>query len=156
MFGKIRFVIQKLQSYGVIKQFIILFSAGIIFQIAYGSICNLVDGHALDNPVSKHSIQEQFFLAVLIAPLLETYLCQYLPMTKLKWKISYRFFFSAVLFGLLHGYSVYYQIAAIAMGLLLALPFVLYHNNAKRAFWFAALLHLFNNVLVILNSVFDK
>ena len=87
------------------------------------------------------------------APILETFLLQWLP-----FKILQRFsatrrrygmymMVSAAIFGILHWYSIQYILFAYVLGLLFAYIFVFYCKQGKRAFWTVTLVHGLRNTL---------
>jgi membrane protease YdiL (CAAX protease family) len=97
----------------------------------------------------------KWFLAIVIAPVVETLLFQH-SIFKLLQKNEYTrgkaavyIIFSALLFGLSHTYSFYYIVAAFAGGLVLAYTYYLYHN-AKKAFWTTTCIHSLHNITAVL------
>lgn len=99
---------------------------------------------------------------IILVPILETYLNQKLPFILMqKWNLTkgkYGFYIvlSAVVFALLHCYSLQYIIAVLPGGLVLGYIYVFYSKNPRRAFWSTALIHAIKNSVAVLALLFDK
>ena len=100
---------------------------------------------------------------LIIAPLLETIIFQYLPFKGLRYfkltsnEKSFRWAYlvcSTSLFCLSHSYSTVYIIAMILPGLLLAYYFNFYHSkfNFSTAIYFITLLHFSKNTIVLVDK----
>lgn len=126
---------------------------------------SLVNFFGLPYPVNLYSerlVSENFILSfvsiVFIAPAVETFLFQWLPV------FIYRSFvvniddrkdiiFSILissLFGLLHDYSITYQISALVTGFLYVILSLFLENKRKNFFIPIFIVHLLNNLLVFL------
>jgi len=96
--------------------------------------------------------KSRWLTAIIIAPVVETFLFQYLPfklmqnLKHLKRSFVLYIIASSILFGLEHWYSIRYIIFAFSVGLVLAYTFYLYHMNLLKAFWTTALVHSIRNV----------
>lgn len=93
--------------------------------------------------MSEFSPIAEFILVVVIAPLVETFLVQYLPIAIL---IKYTkapslliIIISAACFSLLHTYSLAYVTYTFLSGLMLAFAFVVFYIK-KNSFLFAFLM----------------
>jgi hypothetical protein len=104
-----------------------------------------------------------FFIIVILAPILETLLHQHLPfklMQSWSWtKNKYGFYIivSAILFGLIHAYSLQYMIFAFSVGLILAYMYFFYSKSPGKSFWSTTLIHAMRNLFAFLGALFfDK
>ncbi|OOQ59286.1 CPBP family intramembrane glutamic endopeptidase [Mucilaginibacter pedocola] len=131
-----------------------VFTLCLILSIANGYFFNYLSTYVFPglegNPIDKESIQEQLFLAVLIAPLLETLVYQYASnKLLLKLRISNYYlllFIPAVLFGLSHYYNPLYIVAMLVGGTIMNYLYLYCHTNGHKAFWWVALLHALYNL----------
>lgn len=113
----------------------------------------------LSNPLDKDPIYNQFIMSILIAPVMETLLFQYLPNHILsKIRLTNRYILLIIpglIFGLAHiGYSWLYALAMFFAGLLINFFFLKAKSINKYSFWLTALLHglynLFCLVMILL------
>ena len=110
----------------------------------------------------KKNIYLHFGITVLIGPLFETMLFQWLPVlfytffrdTK-KYEVLF-WLLTGTIFGLLHNYSFGYQISASLTGLIFVLLTMYYAEKKKNYFWPIFFIHLTNNLLVFLVNHFKK
>ncbi len=101
-----------------------------------------------------------FLLAVIIAPILETFVYQFLIIRLLK-KLNFfknrmllQVLISAVFFSTAHTYSIYYVFIAFVVGFSLAYAFVIYEDKKASAFWVTMAIHgLINGVSVVKTTV---
>ncbi len=99
----------------------------------------------------------QFAVFVIIAPLIETTILQWLPYKFYNYfKPSSKFdvlfwVFTALIFGLLHNYSFGYQIAATILGLNFVLFTMYYAEKRNNYFWPIFFIHSLNNLLSFLD-----
>jgi uncharacterized protein len=105
----------------------------------------------LSNPLDKDPIYEQFLIGVLVAPIIETWLFQYLPNKILiKTKITNRYallIIPGLIFGMAHiSYSWLYGLAMFFAGLVLNFFFLKAQASNRHYFWLTALLHSFYNL----------
>lgn len=97
-----------------------------------------------------------FLIVVIIVPIVETFIFQYLIIRILK-KINFLknrmvlvMFISAVVFGASHTYSIFYMFITFISGLLLAYAFIVYEDKKASAFWVTMAIHgLMNGVWCI-------
>jgi len=92
-----------------------------------------------------------FLFVAIIAPIVETFIFQYLIIRILK-KINFFknrmvlvMFISAVVFGASHTYSIFYMFMTFISGLLLAYAFIVYEDKKASAFWVTMAIHSFKN-----------
>ena len=122
------------------------------------SIFNII----LKNPIENRSKYFQFFVGVIISPLIETLIFQYLifillrKIIKTKKLFNTAFLFAGTsVFSIAHSYSLYYIIAMIVPSFLLCYCFLYYSNektSLKYSFWFTTLFHASTNFLAFLCS----
>ncbi len=92
-------------------------------------------------------------MAVIYAPLIETLLFQMLPwfiLSKSKLVRRHRIIAvvaSALIFGVLHYYSVFYMIATFMIGMVFMWAYIV--KNGKNPYWNVVLLHAVWNALAI-------
>ncbi len=94
---------------------------------------------------------EEFFIAVVFAPLIETLIFQYSIISYIlgKWTNAYLFscIFSAVLFGISHFYSPEYILKTFFSGLLFGSLYLVVHNKNNNAFIIVAIAHSIYNFI---------
>lgn len=139
----------------------------LVFVVCYlaciGNDCvfGYIDEHfyhgMVANPIDSESIKIRFFTGCVIAPLLETFLFQYLLFEILKAvKIKNTFILillPSLLFGLGHCYSWMYVLAAFITGLIFNALYLYCINRQLKAFWIVALLHCMCNLLALFSSL---
>ncbi|AEI50396.1 hypothetical protein Runsl_4045 [Runella slithyformis DSM 19594] len=90
-----------------------------------------------------------FFAAVIVAPLFETWLCQYLIFRigkKFKIQNGWILLMSAIWFGVNHLYSPQYIWFGFLLGLVFGYGYYLYKSVPSKAFWFVTGIHLLHNL----------
>ncbi len=95
------------------------------------------------------NVKEAFWVAVIFAPLVETYLIQYLVIKNVhKWTGIYwiAVLASAVIFGALHTYSVPYMIVTFLSGIVYGIIYVVLALRGKDPFVYIALTHALHNL----------
>jgi uncharacterized protein len=157
---KITIYLRKLK--GITFVFIVtslLYIVSISFNIVLGFI-KQKDLIFLDYQSKGNSIVFIFIAPILLAPILETFLGQYLPYYLLI-KINYMkersyliLIASALFFGLLHFYSLFYIIYAFFLGLILSYGYMLRVKDDKRTFIFIAICHSLLNLGIIIKNLF--
>lgn len=101
----------------------------------------------------------QVLLSIIVAPLVETFLYQWLPysvlhkMVKLNWRLVV--FISAMLFGLSHCYSVGYIISTFFMGAVFMLAFIELQNTGKSPFLIVCSAHSLRNLIALVVIIHD-
>jgi hypothetical protein len=128
--------------------------------------CNIVLGFIkqkdlifLNFQSKENSIVFIFIAPVILAPIIETFLGQSLPYYLLK-KLSYMngrnylvIIASALFFGLLHFYSVFYIIYAFILGLVLSYGYAVRIRSDKNAFLLIAVCHALLNAGILIRNL---
>jgi hypothetical protein len=102
-----------------------------------------------------------FILAVIIAPVAETFIGQYLPyylLNKIKYfnERSYLILLSSALFfGLNHFYSLFYMIYGFFTGLILMYGYMVRIKTDNKTFYLVAISHAFVNLSAFIINVSD-
>jgi len=103
-----------------------------------------------------------FFLALIFAPIIETFFCQLIPIS-----LSQRFIkyypniigvtISTILFSWIHlNYSIWYAIALLPVGVLLANTYIIFQKRKESSFWMTSFLHSFRNLIPFIFSISEK
>ncbi|TAH00104.1 MAG: CPBP family intramembrane metalloprotease [Sphingobacteriales bacterium] len=102
-----------------------------------------------DSDFDSFSKKSLFFLAVVFAPLTETFLCQILPYYILKnLKLFYlRIILPSILFGVLHDYSWLYMLATFFVGVVLNYLYFYCVAHRRNAYLYVAALHSLYNLV---------
>lgn len=115
----------------------------------------------IDSPVQSDELEKNIWftitVSILFAPILETLLCQFLPIELSQFffeeKCNKKYYsisiiLSAIIFGAIHCYSIKYAIIAFFVGIVLAIGYI---SRMKYGMWkaFFAIywVHLFQNLL---------
>lgn len=137
----------------------------VLFELAVGWLIARFDRQLAD-PFVDWPIYEKFFTIVIFAPILETLVCQYLPIklvltfandsnSNLLSRVAVGV--STVVFASMHNYSISYVLYTILPGLILANSFMHFANKYKRfsePFLYTSLIHFIANVLAFVVSFF--
>ena len=102
-----------------------------------------------------HSVWLKFIAVVLIAPIYETFLFQYLIITTLLGKINTKWviFISSFFFGLSHFYNFFYILNAFFVGIVLAFAYVNWNGKKQSPFLVVFLIHSLHNLLIFFIEV---
>jgi uncharacterized protein len=107
-------------------------------------------------PSKENNFGVQLISTVLLAPVIETFLCQALPYFLLN-KVQFFhqrnciiLFTSALFFGILHFYSVFYIIYGFVLGLVLMFGYMIRIKNDKKAFLLIVICHTFLNLGILI------
>jgi uncharacterized protein len=137
----------------------LLYFVSFCSNIVLGFI-NQKDLNFVDLQGKENSIVFLFITPVILAPIFETFLGQSLPYYLLK-KINYLnersyliLIVSALIFGLLHFYSLFYIIYAFFLGLILSYGYMLRVKNDKRTFILIAICHSLLNLGIFIKNLF--
>ena len=111
--------------------------------------------------ISDHSQVHLFIVlqAIVLAPILETYICQWglyhvlMTSERLRKRKLCIVLIGAIFFGLLHFFSLSYIIVTTINGLFFMYAVVIRHN--RGGYWLAVLLHAFVNGLALLLGYFE-
>jgi len=109
-----------------------------------------------DHFMDKYSFWGKVAFGLILAPFFETFLHQWLI-----YKLLRRFnlnnlllvFFSAVLFGLAHCYSLSYIIFAFFTGIFLMLAFIYWEGEGISKYMITVLIHMIHNGFMLLLSL---
>ncbi|TDB62320.1 CPBP family glutamic-type intramembrane protease [Arundinibacter roseus] len=100
------------------------------------------------------SFQEDLFVSVSIAPLIETFLAQYLPFVILRrytQDLILIYVLSATLFAVGHTYSNWYMIATFVIGFIFIGLFAVLSKKGKYiAFWGVTGVHALSNLIAVI------
>jgi hypothetical protein len=143
------------------KKIYLVFAACFLACLSIDCLIGYIDEHyyhgMVANPIEKESIKIRFFVGCVMAPLLETFLFQYLPFGIFKaLKIKNIFILivlPALLFGLSHWYSPMYVVATFITGLIFNFLYIYCKKNQLKAFWIVALLHFLCNFLAFFSNL---
>ncbi|MBZ9627138.1 CPBP family intramembrane metalloprotease [Psychroflexus sp. CAK1W] len=141
--------------------FFVVFILDFIYHSIVSLFITLYDPTILESFEEGTSLIEIFLLSVLIGPLVETFLFQYLIIEILyafkKIKLEVILIVSALAFSLIHTYNFIYIIVTFTSGLIYA-SYYLYLKKFKRRFPFIqvwALHTLYNLIVFILDDVLN-
>ena len=134
----------------------------ILFSILFSYLLSLF-GLQLLNPIDSHSFTDKIIVAVVLAPLFESWIFQYLPFFYLQKLYKeetgiFKWFYiviSTLLFSIQHYYSIWYIIAMIVPGILLAYSFLHFYalyKNLIVPFWFIVIIHALVNLIATLSD----
>lgn len=145
---------KKIHSYIINTNYYLLVPLAIFLNFCISFSCNAIAhkiyGESFIDKVHQFkSIQEQFIIAVLLAPLIETAIFQFIVVEILYEKLNKYIiaFISAILFASSHLYNFIYFVFAFILGLLFAyLYFVGREKN--KGFLLVFLIHFIYNLLV--------
>ncbi|MDR1975264.1 MAG: CPBP family intramembrane metalloprotease [Bacteroidales bacterium] len=137
---------------GFVASYLVKFILAVIFEIAGLEGKDIYKEEDFDF-IQKYGIIGCIIFTSIVAPIVETFIFQWLPiwlLCKIK-RIPYwiPIVVSSALFGWAHlSYSVYYMIIIMAVGYVYALLFVVYKIKKRNsvAFWFVTLLHALANL----------
>lgn len=135
--------------------FFVVLVNSVVFSIIYQETPD-----KLANPIDKLTLPKLIFAAVLLGPLLETFIFQYLLINiclriSERWNAISKAFaavVSASAFAISHSYSIEYQLSVICPGLAMAFIYLYFNKNYNRktAFYTVASFHAFLNFCFIL------
>ena len=129
-----------------------MFVISIFLTVVLSPLFDLFDASVIQpNGAEEHieTVVYEFFTAVIIAPLVETLIFQFLVieflyLTKIgKRKIVV---ISAIIFSLTHYYSIGYIFYAFSMGVIFSYSYVI-RKNATQAFLTVYAIHLLRNAM---------
>ena len=97
---------------------------------------------------------QAFLFLIVLCPIIETFIFQCLvikishDLFRIKYSIS--IIISALIFGLIHDYSVAYQLHGFIMGLLLAYSFAIYEKKKYSSFLITTIIHAIRNSVTLI------
>jgi hypothetical protein len=138
---------------------LIFFEFGLGFLYGYFGI-------SLGSEVDTWPLAFTLFGTIILAPVLETWLCQYLFFKLAQWigarigntPIGTIFIgTSSLFFAVMHNDSIWFMLYALFAGIALAYCFLHFFNLYRSliiSFWFTAMLHaLFNSAILLVDSL---
>ena len=160
---KISYAILKLIKGSSIKYILVFTSICFFVSIGSSFLIILIDQILAFNfdfsakPLKDSSLAAKFVAGSFVAPLVETFLFQYLPIEILKKKLSrgYLLIFSSALFGLSHFYSIPYMLKTFFIGLVLAASYIFWIQQKPHKFIITVAIHSLFNSIVTFTSVFS-
>lgn len=145
-----KFILKSSFAFQIFKLYLLSFIVPLAFTPLFYVIVK-VFGESKAGPNKSH-----WFLAIVIAPIVETLIFQYgvfkiLQASKFtRDKYGIYIFISALLFGFVHWYSLRYIVFAFSAGLTLGYTYYLYHKRPEKAFWTTTLVHSLHNLSGVL------
>lgn len=149
-----------------IKFIIVITSSMFLSSTILGIVIDLfgITSPDTDSFISKSALTSQFILAVVIAPILETFLFQNCIIKFLRKIELIRqndliiILLSAFLFGLLHYYDLGYIINTTVLGIFLSYTFVTFEKKNISPFFVTCIIHSFKNfisfIIVLVLEIF--
>ncbi len=146
--------ISRLEKINPIRLGIIFLLLEIINSYIFAFLFPDVKGSEFEN------IYEELFVVVLFAPLIETYLIQYLIIINvLKYSNENLFLaliISATFFGLAHTYSIFYVAKTFISGLIFGILYLTMRKNSNKAILLVSFTHsTYNLFAVTVNHLFN-
>jgi|LakMenE18May11ns_1017448.scaffolds.fasta_scaffold9717405_3 hypothetical protein len=138
-----------------ITSFIVIL-LNIIISFIFDKITTIFDLEFKSDSLTFESKKEEFILVVIIAPILETLLFQYIPYFYLKkYNAIYTILISSILFGLSHAYSIIYIIYGLTVGMLFISAFFYSIKKYLHPFWLVVFCHFIYNLFAFcMNNFF--
>ncbi|MES2651369.1 MAG: CPBP family intramembrane glutamic endopeptidase [Bacteroidota bacterium] len=137
-------------------QLIILFGViNTLNSLLFSAVAHFISGSGLQNhSIDNMSAINQFLIAVILAPVIETVIFQYALIESIRQKIQplYACFFSALAFAFVHFYSVYYFLFALISGLIFAYLYLLEKSVIKGSL-LVLTAHILYNLLIYLGRL---
>lgn len=137
----------------IIKYALVVFAINLFISLLYSKVVIFLKLNYKANPIPFDSLYEEIFLVILIAPVFETMLYQFLP--------SYIFrnnnriitiLVSSIFFGMSHWYSILNFIYGILIGLLFIISYILIDLRKVNPLIVICLAHmLYNLTAFVLN-----
>ena len=137
------FKLPKFILISVLWSFLLGFPLALLIFEAFGVVDEEVGSAGLENS----GIVSAFFAAVIVAPILETFICQTIPIVVVqKFNIGLQrimaLTLSTLIFASIHlGYSIWYAILIFPSGLILAEAYLIFQNRKEPSFWVVTAIH---------------
>jgi hypothetical protein len=129
-----------------------------LFSIAY-NIIEKIDIVWYDFPSEEKDLVFLFVAGIIVAPILETWLCQTLPYTLLN-KVKFLkersyliLLISAVFFGLNHFYSLFYMIYGFLVGLIFMYGYMIRIKTDNKTYYLIVISHLLVNLVATIRNL---
>jgi membrane protease YdiL (CAAX protease family) len=149
-------LLSKLRNFNTIGFIALMVGLKLVNAIFFGILAKQLTGKDIEDGAFHFSSKwEEFFVACVVAPLLETVLFQ-----QLLFKLLHRFklkhiwivVIGGLMFGFAHSYNVMYVIDAFFGGMILMSCYIL--RIRKHPFLITCIVHaLFNFIALMLNSI---
>lgn len=135
----------KVQLFFKISSIVIL--CNIIISLFFEKITTSFNIVFKSKSFSFESKTEEFILVVIVAPIFETFIFQYLPNFYLrKYNVCYTILISSFLFGLAHNYSYIYILYGFIVGLLFISAYVFSIKEKINPFLIICYTHFIYNL----------
>ncbi|WP_443937437.1 CPBP family glutamic-type intramembrane protease [Pedobacter sp. MW01-1-1] len=138
--------------------FWIVFSIYFVFQFITAIIANYFDAQLTSTNFHFSSLKEEFVIVVIVAPIIETLIFQYLIIeTLLSVKLAPLLcvVVSALLFGISHYYNLAYILVTTVVGFIFAYYYMaLRHQHYLQKIVLVTLLHALSNLFAFVNNNF--
>ncbi|WP_113651509.1 CPBP family intramembrane glutamic endopeptidase [Pedobacter namyangjuensis] len=136
--------------------FWIFFSIYFFFQLLTTIVANYINPDLTSTTIDFDSLAEEFIIVVVVAPILETIIFQYIvieTLTRFKIMPIICVFISGILFGMAHWYNLIYVVVLTIVGFIFAYYYLaLRHQNPVNKLVLVTLLHALSNLI----AFFDK
>lgn len=148
----LRVLLIKIFRLSIIKSLILLILSIYFFELVIELLSHIFPITPPHNE-AKYSLQLTIIIVCVLAPIVETYIIQYLVYDilgeKLKKKIICLCLISGIIFGLFHYYSIEYIVAATYVGFCLQLWYILLarRHGKLKAFFCITGVHALNNTI---------
>ncbi|CAI2769216.1 CPBP family intramembrane glutamic endopeptidase [Flavobacterium collinsii] len=154
MISKIKKNIQDLQQWQLV---VIVVLISLLNSYTFSVLAEFLGSDLGKGFNENYTINEKLVLFVIVAPLLETFLCQYSVIEickRIKMALRYCCLVSALVFASMHLYNVFYFLFAFAGGMMLAGLYVT-GRSVKNSFIITLITHtIYNGIVFILNIYF--
>jgi hypothetical protein len=159
---KLQKINARLQNSSRITFIIILTSVLYFVAFSFNFVISFIKAKDIiwiDLSKKENSISLLFISPIIIAPIFETFLGQYLPyylLNKVKYlnERSYLILLaSALFFGLLHLYSLFYILYAFILGLIFMYGYMIRIKTDKNAFILIAISHSILNIGIFIKNL---
>jgi len=152
------FTIKKVPAAKNPTYFWIVFSIYFVFQFSTAVIATYFDADLTSISLKFGSLQEEFLIAVIAAPIIETLIFQYFVIeTLLNVKLAplLCIIASALLFGISHYYNIAYVLVTTIVGFIFAYYYMaLRHQHYFNKLILVTLLHVLSNLFAFVNNNF--
>jgi len=154
--------VQQLLLLHPIQILVVFLFCSIVISFAFSVVYDYfgIDAKKDVQDVFQNKLLSKFYLSVILAPIVETFILTIIPFYVLK-KLSvtnsyFIVFLLSFIFAIAHTYSIYYIVFAFISGLFFNLFFMIIENktNLKTAFIYTAIFHsLYNLFAFIMNTI---
>lgn len=125
-------------------------------------ITGITDNHLKSPKLEKFSFVENVFLSVVLAPILETFIGQSIPIKLIKYYI-YRnttvtaIIVSTLLFSFLHiTYSFWYCLITLPIAFIFAVTYISFSERKPSGYWMTVFVHAAHNLLAVVVLACEK